>query len=182
MREIMLAEFETPEMLLHVLLALREQDGFRLDAYTPYPVDEIQDAIAPAPSRLPFAIFLGGLLGAGGGYTLQWYLNAYLYPLDVGKRPPHMPSAFVPITFEMGVLFAAFTAFLGVLVTARLLHLWQPIFEVDGFERASIDRFWLRIEHWHTHSDSEPFEALKRHIIELGALRVVRLHETGESR
>lgn len=181
MREVLLAEFETPERLLQALSALREQDSFAFDAYTPYPVDEIQDAIASSPSRLPFAIFIGGLLGAFGGYALQWYVNAYDYPLNVGGRPPHMPPAFVPISFEMGVLFAAFTAFFGVLITARLPRLWQPIFEVDGFEGASIDRFWLRVEHEHMHTDSDPFEALKHRLLDLGALRVVRLPETGES-
>ena len=86
------------------------------------------------------------LFGASAAYALEWYTTAHLYPLDVGGRPPHMPLAYVPITFEMGVLAASATAFVAVLVLGKLVKLWDPVFEVPDFGTASVDHFWLRVD------------------------------------
>jgi hypothetical protein len=171
MREGLLAEFTRPEQLVAALRTMRERGYRHLDAYTPYPVSDAELAVVPGRTRLPVIVFLVGMAAAAGAYALQWYLNAYLYPLDVGGRPPHMPLAYLIITFEMGVLFAGFTAFLGVLALAGATRLWDPVCEVEGFERASIDRFFLEL----TSSDPRFDE---RHatieLEELGALRVAR--------
>jgi hypothetical protein len=145
MYRCLLAEFDTPEALASALRALRDKGYRRLDAHTPYSTEIVRDALELPPSRLPWLVFCGGILGAGLAYLLEWYLNAHLYPYDAGGRPPHMPLAFVPISFEMGVLLASFTAFFLTLVGAKLLRLWHPLFEVEGFERSSIDRFFLRV-------------------------------------
>jgi hypothetical protein len=97
-------------------------------------------------------------------------MNAYDYPLDVGGRPPHMPSAFVPITFEMAVLAAALTIFVALLAHAGLPRLWHPVFETEGFESASVDRFWLAAE---APSDAV-LDELESSLLAGGALRVVR--------
>jgi hypothetical protein len=146
MPKLFLAEFGDPEALARALRALGDRGLRKLDAYTPYSTEVVRAALAAPPSRLPIAILGGGVLGSLGAYALQWLLVAYLYPLNVGGRPPHMPLAFVPITFEMGVLGAAFTAFFGVLYTGKLLSWWHPVFEVDGFESASVDKFWLSVD------------------------------------
>lgn len=172
MRDVLMAEFSAPEQLVRAIRAMREKGYCRLDAYTPYPLFEVEQALALRRSRLPWAIFLGGMAGAGGAYFLQWYLVAYLYPLNVGGRPPHFPLAFVPITFEMGVLFAGITAFLGVLAVSRMPRLWDPVFEVEGFERATIDRFWLQVA---TGDPRFREESTPRELEDLGALRVVHL-------
>lgn len=169
MADILLAEFESPDALARAVYELREQGYRDLDAHTPYSTEPVREAIGRPRSRLPYAVFVGGMLGAGAAYLAQWYLVAYLYPLDVGGRPPHFPLAFVPITFEMGVLAAAFTAFFGVLFAGRLFKLWDPVFEAEGFESSSIDRFWLRMEA--VDPRFEP-EAAKRLALELGARRV----------
>lgn len=142
----LLAEFDTPEALARAISGLRATGYERLDAYTPYSTEVVRDALGFGRSRLPFVVFVGGLLGAGGAYFLQWFLVAYLYPLNVGGRPPHMPLAFVPITFEMAVLLAASTGFFAVLAVGRLVKLWDPVFEAAGFESATLDKFWLCID------------------------------------
>lgn len=146
MREALLAEYPDPAALLRGISLMRERGHRRLNAYTPYADDELRKALRRQRSRLPVAIFFGGMTGALLAYGLQWLLVGYLYPLNVGGRPPHMPLPFFIITFEMGVLAAAFTAFFGVIVKARLLRLYHPIFEVDGIERAGVDTHWLRLD------------------------------------
>lgn len=170
MRDGLMAEFERPEALLAAAREMRKSGYRRLDAYTPYPLREVEEALELPPSRLPLLVFGAGMLGAGGGYFLQWLVNAYLYPLIVGSRPPHMPLAFVPITFEMGVLMAALAAFFGMLAFARLVRLWDPVFEISDFERASVDRFWLQVS---ARDQRFRYDDTRRDLEALGALRVV---------
>lgn len=146
MSSYLMAEFESPEALADAISGLRKQGHEGLDAYTPYSTEVVREALGWKRSRLPVGIFVVGMSAAGSAYLLQYYLVGYLYPLNVGGRPPHMPLAFVPITFEMGVLFAGCTALLGVFFLGRLLKLWDPVFEVPGFVSASDDKFWLRVE------------------------------------
>ena len=166
------AEFAAPEAVVTAIERLRGRRALRdLDAYTPYPVHEIEHALAIGRSRIPFICFATGIAAAAAAYLLQWWMNAYDYPLNVGGRPPHMPSAFVPVTFEMGVLGAAFTAFVCVLWRAGMPRLWRPAFEVDGFESASVDRFWLTV---HTEpGDHADLDTLRSELVAAGALRVV---------
>ena len=103
-----------------------------------------------------------GLGAAFAGYGLQWLLQAVLYPLNVGGRPPHFPLAFVPITFEMGVLFASLTAFAAVLVGGKLLRLWYPSAEVEGIESSTASHFWLELEVEEPGSEVVEAEALLR--------------------
>ncbi len=132
--------------LVTAIRTLRERGATYLEAYLPYPVPEVEDALGARPSRLSIAVLVMGFVGAGGAYGLQWLLNAHLYPIDVGARPPHFPLAYVPITFEMGVLFAALTAFAGVLVGGRLVRLWDPTRDVPGIESSTATGFWLEVE------------------------------------
>jgi hypothetical protein len=146
MQRLLLAEFQTPEALAAAIVGLRERGFRKLDAHTPYSTEVVRDALSLPESRLAVRVFAGGMLGAGAAYLLEWYLVAYSYPLNVGGRPPHMPLAFVPIAFEMGILFASFTAFFSVFQQGKLARLWDPVFEAEGIETASIDRFWLRVD------------------------------------
>lgn len=172
MKKMLLVEFDSSRRLAGALSALKAQGQRGLKAYTPYSTPEVREALGQPPSRLPLLVFAGGIAGAGGAYFLQWYLVAHLYPLNVGGRPPHLPLAFVPITFEMGVLFAGITAFVAVFVLSRLVRLWHPVFEVEAFESASIDRFWLRIDATEPGFDAqalaravEPFEPTRRVLV-----------------
>jgi hypothetical protein len=136
-----LAEYGRAAELLAAIRKLRAAGYRDLEAYAPYPIHGLDQALEAPPSRLPLTVAIVGLGAAAGAYALQWLLNAFLYPLDVGSRPPHFPMSFVPITFEMGILFASFTCFFGVLALGRLLRLWQPIFEVDGITSATRDGY-----------------------------------------
>ncbi len=142
----LLAEFETPEALTAAVRKLRELGYRRLDTYTPYPVKPALEELDLPRSRVSLYALIAGLCGAGGAYFLEWWMNAYDYPINVGGRPPHSGPAFIPITFEMAVLFSGFAAFICVFAFARLPRLHHPVFEVEGFESASIDRFWLGID------------------------------------
>jgi hypothetical protein len=146
MKTSLLVEFADADALASAARTLRRRPELTLDAYAPYSSEEVREALALPPSRLPYFVFVAACLGAGFAYWLEWYTTAYLYPLNVGGRPAHMPLAFVPISFEMGVLAAAATAFFGALVLGKLVKLWDPVFEVPGFEAASVDRFWLRVD------------------------------------
>ncbi|HEU4578076.1 MAG TPA: DUF3341 domain-containing protein [Polyangiaceae bacterium] len=173
----LLLEFEGPEALARAARELQRKGYVGLDAYTPYSTEEVRDALPDRRSWIPYLVLVAGLCGAGGAYLLQWYLVGYLYPIDVGGRPPHMPLAFVPITFEMGVLCASFAAFFGVLWAGRLVRPWHPVFEAEGFESTSIDKFWLSVPA----SDApEGREALESAVESLGAER--RLYVPGEVR
>src|SRR5262249_21779403 len=136
------AEFAAPEQLARAV-SLLTGSGAALEAYSPYPVPAVERALGLAPSRLSFAVFGAGGLGALGAYLLPYWISAIDYPLNVGALPLHVWPAFVPISFEAMILGASLTAFLGVLLLARLPRLWHPVFEIDGFESAASHAFWL---------------------------------------
>ncbi|HTV19137.1 MAG TPA: DUF3341 domain-containing protein [Polyangiaceae bacterium] len=146
MKTSLLVEFGDAASLARALRTLRPRSELTLDAYTPYSSEEVREALALPPSRLPRVVFGAACIGAAAAYALEWYTTAYLYPVNVGGRPLHMPLAFVPITFEMGVLAASVTALVGALALGKLVKLWDPVFEIAGFEAASVDRFWLRVD------------------------------------
>jgi Protein of unknown function (DUF3341) len=117
-----------------------------LDTYTPFPISE-EGAHAPRSSP-PLAVlaFAAGAAALAAAYVVQWYANVASYPLNIGGRPAHAAAAFVPSTFETICLFATIALFGGFLLLERLPRLWQPVFDIEGFDRASVDRFWIRLE------------------------------------
>jgi Protein of unknown function (DUF3341) len=140
-----LAEFRSPHELLRAVSRLREIGLRKLDAYTPYPIRELEPLLEIKRSFIPKVVLAMGLLGATSAYLLQWWCAAVAYPLNVGGRPLHSGPAFIPITFETGILFAALTAFGLPLVLAGLPRLHHPVFEIEGFESASVDGYWVAI-------------------------------------
>lgn len=172
---VMMAEFDSGPALLGGVRAARDCGLSRFDAFTPYEVDGLQEALGVRRSRLTWIALAAGLVGGGGAYFLQWWINVVDYPLDIGGRPYHSAPAFIPITFEMAVLFAASAALISALVLGGLPRLWHPVFEIDGFERATIDRFWLAVDHGDTALDRDRDTAA---LMAAGALRVVWLEGT----
>jgi hypothetical protein len=142
----LVAEFETPDAVAHAIGELRRRGYREIDAFTPYPVKAIDRALGGGRSPINWLVLPVWLTAATGAYLVQWYCNAYSYPLDVGGRPPNSLPAFVPITFEMGVLAAALAALVLFFALAGLPALYHPVFTADGFERASHDRFFLGID------------------------------------
>lgn len=169
MREAFFAEYPSLAALLTAIERLRELGHRALDVRTPYAGDELRRALGHRRSALPWFVLAGGLLGAGAAYLLQWYLVAHLYPLNTGGRPPYMPLAFLIIAFEMGILGAALSGVVAFFWGARLLRLYDPAFEVEGIDRASVDRFWLRLPT----TEEEDEERLERDLASTDPLRVI---------
>jgi hypothetical protein len=138
-----MGSFPTPRAVVAAARELRRQGHDDLDTYSPFPLEETDEALGLGPSRMPVLVAAGGFTGAASGYLLQWYCNAVSFPINVGGRPPHAPPSFVPITFELTILFGAFGAFFGLLALLRLPRLHHPVFEAPGFVRATVDRYWI---------------------------------------
>jgi len=172
MKAGLLAEFASAEEMLGALGTLRQEGYRKLESYAPYPVAGADDRLGLGRSTLPRFIFGGGLLGALLGYGIQWYANVFDYPQNVGGRPPHAVAAFIPATFEAAVLGAALVAFFGLLVALRLPELWDPVFEIEDFERASVDRYWVGVDARDRRYDRDQ---LSRVLEALGPLRIVPL-------
>jgi hypothetical protein len=144
-RTYVLAEFQTAAELLRAARTMRERGYAFLDAHTPYPVSGLSDALALPRSKVPLLTLIGGLGGATLGYLMQWWMNAMDFPINVGGRPLHSPPSCIPITFECGILLGAFGAFFGALALMRLPKPYHPVFEVEAFKNATLDRFWLSV-------------------------------------
>lgn len=142
----LMAEFETAEEILHATRSAWRAGYRNLDAYSPYPVEGLARALGMRHSRVPSVVLIGGLVGGGVGFFMEYWAMAVDYPLNVGGRPYNSWPVFIPITFELLVLVASFAAFLGMLFLNGLPKLYHPVFNVPGFERASQDRFFLCIE------------------------------------
>ncbi|HEY3816299.1 MAG TPA: DUF3341 domain-containing protein [Polyangiaceae bacterium] len=164
------AEFETPEALEGAYEALTRQGYTRLDAWTPYPVRSLVKAGFDG-SIVAWIMLVAGLAGGALGYLIQLWVNVRAFRINVGGRPLDSAPAFIPITFESAVLLSAVTGFIAMLALSRLPRLHHPLFEIEGFERASVDRFWLGVDEADPMFDARVSEALTR----LGALRCARL-------
>ena len=141
-----MAEFDDATAL--VAAAQRaHQEGYRtMDAYSPFPIEELHEALGSHHTRLPLIVLIGGLVGCIGGYLLQYWSSAIAYPLNVGGKPFHSWPAFVPVTFECTILAAALSAVLGMLALNGLPQPYHPVFNVPRFALASRNRFFLCVE------------------------------------
>lgn len=140
------AEYASPEQVLAAATAAK-QAGYRvMDAYSPYPVEGLDEAIGQPPSKLGYLVLAAALAGAFLGYFMQWYATVEFYPLNIGGRPLHSWPNFIVITFEVTVLLSALTAAFGMLARNGLPRPYHAIFNTPGFERATRDRFFLCIE------------------------------------
>jgi len=164
-----IAEYETPEELLRAAKRAREAGYTRMDAYSPFPVHGLSEAIGLEDHKVPWTTFFAGVIGAIAGFALQYYISVVDYPLNVGGRPFLSWPAFIPVTFETTVLFAAFGAFIGMLAFNGLPQPYHPVFNAPRFERASQDRFFLCIEA----SDPMFDRANTRHFLEATGARMV---------
>lgn len=142
----LVAEFGDPTALVAAARQAHAAGYRRMDAYTPFPIEELNEALQLRPTVLPWIVLAGGLAGGLGGYLMQYYSAVIAYPLDVGGRPLHSWPAFVPVTFELAVLAAALTAVLAMLALNSLPMPYHPLFHVPNFALASRDKFFLAIE------------------------------------
>jgi hypothetical protein len=141
-----MAEFDNPTDAVAATRAAHEAGYRRMDAFSPYPVEELSEAVGEGRNWLPLIVLIGGILGGTSGYLLQYYLSVINYPLNVGGKPLHSWPAFIPITFEMTILGAALFAIFGMLALNGLPEPYHPVFNVPNFSHATRDRFYLVIE------------------------------------
>ena len=140
------AEFESPEAIIAAARILRGAGYREVRGYTPFPVEGLAEELGFERTGIA-AFFLGGaVFGAGGGFFMQWFANVVHLPWNIGGRPMNSWPAFIPITFEMGILFAALTGVAAMIVRNRLPQPYHPVFNTPGFERASRDRFFLCVK------------------------------------
>jgi hypothetical protein len=144
----MIAEFDTVEGVTAAARSAREAGFTKMDAYSPYPNEELIEALLgeDPKSKVPFLVLCGGITGGLAGFFLQYVTAVHLYALNIGGRPLNSWVAFIPITFEMTVLFSALSAILGMILLNGLPRPHHPIFNARNFERATQDRFFLCIE------------------------------------
>ncbi len=142
----LLAEFEEPDSLVEAAQKAYATGYRKMNGYTPFPIHGLSQALGQQPSRIPLATLIGGIVGGSAGYFMLYYASVISYPINVGGRPLHSWPAFIPITFEMTVLGAAFAAFFGMLALNGLPHPYHPLFNVPAFSLASRNRFFLCIQ------------------------------------
>ena len=142
----LMAEFENPDALLSATRRAFEAGFRRMDAYTPFPIEGLAEALGSHRTHVPLVILIGGLIGCLGGFYLQYWVHVIDYPLIIGGRPLNSWPAFVPVTFELTILIAALFGFFGLLIMNGLPMPYHPVFNVERFQLASRDRFFLCIE------------------------------------
>jgi Protein of unknown function (DUF3341) len=142
----LMAEFDDPTSLV-AATERAHHEGYRcMDAYSPFPIEELHEALGSHHTRLPLIVLLGGLLGCIGGYTLQYWSSVVAYPLNIGGKPLHSWPAFIPVTFECTILAAALACVLGMLALNGLPMPYHPVFNLPRFALASRNTFFLCIE------------------------------------
>jgi hypothetical protein len=142
----LLAEYKSPETLVEAAQKTYARGYRRIDAFSPFPVEGLAEAIGFTHNRIPLIVLIGGLLGGSGAFLMMWFSAVINYPINVGGKPLLSWPAFVPITFELTILAAAFAAVFGMLGLNGLPMPHHPLFYVPDFTRASRSRFFLCIQ------------------------------------
>lgn len=141
----LMAEFDSPEKLIRACRNAYKRGYRKLDAYTPYPIEEVWEAIGHHKSRLPLIVLIGGIVGCLAGFGLQYWASVIEYPMNVGGRPTASWVAFIVPAFETTILFAAGAAVLGMFALNGLPQPYHPTFNVERFSAASKDQYFLMI-------------------------------------
>ena len=138
-----MAEFESAQSLLTAARRTHEAGYQKIDAYTPFPVEGMAEAIGFHTNRVALVTLIGAIIGGLSGYGLQYWIATISYPVNVGGRPYHSWPSFIVVTFEMTILFGGISAVLGMLALNGLPMPYHPVFNVPRFAMASKDRFFL---------------------------------------
>jgi hypothetical protein len=138
-----MAEFDSAQALVDAAHHTHEAGYVKIDAYSPFPVEGLAEAMGFHKNRVPLVVLIGGLIGGISGYALQYWISAVSYPINVGGKPYHSWPAFIVVTFEMTILFAGISAVFGMLALNGLPMPYHPVFNVPRFALATKDRFFL---------------------------------------
>jgi hypothetical protein len=170
----LLAEFDSAQALLDAATRAREAGFTRTEAYSPFPIHGMERAIGFNERLIPKFVFVAGLTGATLAYGFQYWASVIDYPLNIGGRPYFSWVSFIPVSFELTILFAAFTAVISMLALNGLPQPYHPVFNAPSFARASPDRFFLAIEATDPKFDLEQTRAF---LAGLNPLEVVAVDE-----
>ena len=143
-----MAEFGSAKDLIAAIRSARESGYSQLEAYTPYPIEEVWEELGHHKSWLPLIVLIAGICGFLAGFGLQYWTSVINYPINVGGRPLNSWIAFIPVTFETTILFASGAAVLGMFALNKLPMPYHPVFNVKRFALASRDRYFLAIASW----------------------------------
>jgi hypothetical protein len=168
----LLAEFATPEDVVRAAQKVREAGYRKVDGYSPYPIEELSEALHFHKSHLPKIVLLGGIVGALAGWGLEYWSSVIAYPLNIGGRPFNAWPAFIVPAFETTILFAAGSAVLGMLALNGLPEPYHPVFNAPGFALATRDRFFICVEASDPHFEVAETKAF---LAGLGASEVVEV-------
>ena len=139
----LMAEFDSPQQLLDAAHKAHGAGYKKMDAFSPFPVEGLAEAIGFHKNMVPFVVLVGGIIGGLSGYLLQYYVAVITYPINVGGRPYHSWPSFIIVTFEMTILFAGLSAVFGMLALNGLPMPYHPVFNVAEFAKASDNKFFL---------------------------------------
>jgi len=139
----LMAEFDTPESVVHAARKTYEAGYKKIDAYSPFPIEALSEAVGFHHNFVPLVVLIGGILGGLSGFALQYWIHVINYPVVVAGRPLNSWPAFIVVTFEMTILFAGISAVFGMLALNGLPMPYHPVFNVPRFALASKDRFFL---------------------------------------
>lgn len=142
----LVAEFDSPEALMDAANQTREAGYRKIDAYTPFPMEDLPEALGMEPTRLGWVVLFMAITGLCTGFFMQYFANVNFYPLNIGGKPLNSWPNFIVITFECTILFSAFTAGLFMLGRNGLPRYYHSIFNTPNFEHATRDKFFLSIE------------------------------------
>ncbi|HEX8069406.1 MAG TPA: DUF3341 domain-containing protein [Pyrinomonadaceae bacterium] len=164
-----MAEFDNPTDVVAAARAATEAGYKRVDAFSPYPIEELSEAVGAFGQKMPKIVLGGGIFGALAGFGMQYYLSVINYPLNVGGKPLNSWPAWIPITFELTILCAALAGIFGMLALNGLPEPYHPVFNTPNFALASRDRFFLLIE---SRDETYDRERTTEFLRGLGALEV----------
>ena len=142
----LMAEFPSADALVAAARRVHAAGYEKVDAFTPYPIEAVSEALELPRSKVPLIVLIGGLLGGLGGYALQYWTQLFVYPMNIGGRPFHSWPAFIVPTFECTILGASLAAMIGTIALSGLPQPYHPVFNVPRFALASRDRYFLVIE------------------------------------
>lgn len=174
LKSYVMAEFATPEACLAATRKIRADGYADLDTYSPYPMHGGSEALGLPKSKVPLIALCGGLSGAIGAYTLMWWTSAVSFPINVGNRLLHPWPAFIPITFECGVLATALSIFFGLMILSGLPQPYHPAHDLEEFRSSQTHAFWLQVG---SVESAETRAKLETQLKELGATTVSTVTE-----
>jgi hypothetical protein len=168
----LLAEFDDATAVTEAARRVYEAGYRKIDAYSPFPIEELSHAIGFHKNSIAKIVLIGGILGGIGGFSLESFASAVWYPLNVGGRPLISWPSFIPVTFETTVLCAALSAVFGMIIMNGFPQPYHPVFNAPNFQFASHDRFFISIE-----ADDKLFDwaKTKEFLASLGATEVVEV-------